>query len=53
MLGLPDLLVGIELAKSSLLSESGVSAARSRILVLAAAALIAGVAAFILFTSNL
>ena len=48
-LGVPDSLVALELAKASLLSQSGVAGAPQRmvVLALAAAALIAGVAVFL------
>ena len=50
-LGLPDVLVAMELAKAALLSESGVTTARNRAVLVAAAVLISGVAAFLFFAS--
>jgi hypothetical protein len=51
-LGVPDVLVALELAKASLLSESGVSAARMRILAGIAAAFVVGVGMFVFFMSK-
>jgi hypothetical protein len=51
-LGLPDALVAMELAKGALLSESGITTARSHVLIVAAAVLIAAVSAFVIFASQ-
>ncbi len=51
-LGLPDALVAMELAKAALLSESGVTTARTHALIVAAAVLVAAVSAFIVFASQ-
>ena len=52
MLGLPDALVAMELAKAALLSESGITTARSHALIVVAAALIVAVSAFVIFASQ-
>ncbi|MFQ5513583.1 MAG: hypothetical protein ACE5FG_04035 [Myxococcota bacterium] len=51
-LGLPDVLVAMELAKAGLLDEAGLTAARSRVLGVALAALIVGVSAFLFFAAS-
>ncbi len=48
-LGLLDVLAGFELAKASLLAESGVAGTRARILAIAVALLVAGVGAAFFF----
>ena len=48
-LGVPDTLVALELAKTSLLEESGITLARGRFALVAAVALSAAVAGFALF----
>ena len=50
-LGLPDVLVAMELAKVALLAESGVTMTRSRALVVGAVVLLAVIAAFV-FVAN-
>jgi hypothetical protein len=48
-LGVPDTLIALELVKSSLLEESGITLARGRFALVAAVALSAMVAGFALF----